>query len=72
LAYNVRDWFLDNDSATCRECHEEASIKPARSRGKKQHEDAVETGKTCIECHYNLVQEEIDPRESFLEQAETL
>jgi nitrate/TMAO reductase-like tetraheme cytochrome c subunit len=70
LAYAVRDWLVDNDSITCRECHEEASIKPARSRGQQQHKDARETGMTCIYCHYNLVHEEIDPRESFLEQAE--
>jgi nitrate/TMAO reductase-like tetraheme cytochrome c subunit len=71
LAYAVRDWFRDNDSVTCRECHEEASIKPVRQRGQQQHKDARETNMTCIDCHYNLVHEEIDPRESFLEQAET-
>ena len=67
LAYAVRDWFRDNDSVTCRECHEEASIKPQRKRGLKQHAEARETGMTCIDCHYNLVHEEIEPRESFLQ-----
>lgn len=65
LAYAVRDWLVANDSVTCRECHEEASIKPARNRGQRQHKEARETGTTCIYCHYNLVHEEIEPRESF-------
>jgi nitrate/TMAO reductase-like tetraheme cytochrome c subunit len=67
LAYAARDWFRDNDSVTCRECHEEASIKPQRKRGQTQHAEARESGTTCIECHYNLVHEEIEPRESFLQ-----
>ncbi len=67
LAYAVRDWFRNNDSITCRGCHEEASIKPRRKRGQRQHTEARESGMTCIDCHYNLVHEEIEPRESFLE-----
>lgn len=27
----------------------------------------IRRGMTCIECHYNLVHEEIEPRESFLQ-----
>ena len=70
LADAVREWFRDNDSITCRECHEEASIKPARQRGQNQHREARETNMTCIDCHYNLVHEEIEPSESFLEQGQ--
>ncbi len=70
LADAVRHWFRENDSVTCRECHEEASIKPVRQRGQKQHEEARETSMTCIDCHYNLVHEEVEPSESFLEQVE--
>ena len=70
LAYAVRDWFRENDSRTCRGCHEESSIKPQRKRGQRQHAEAKETGMTCIDCHYNLVHEEIEPRESFLQNAE--
>jgi nitrate/TMAO reductase-like tetraheme cytochrome c subunit len=69
LAYAVRDWMLANDSATCRSCHEEASIKPARTRGQKQHAEAREKGMTCIACHYNLVHDEVEPRESFLDRS---
>ena len=70
LANATREWFRDNDSITCRECHEEVSIKPARQRGQKQHKEALESGVTCIDCHYNLVHEEIEPSESFLNQVE--
>jgi len=69
LAYAARDWFRGNDSVTCRECHKESSIKPQRKRGQRQHAEALETGMTCIDCHYNLVHEEIEPRESFLDNA---
>jgi len=68
-AYHVRDWLLETDSATCRTCHEEAAIKPERKRGQRQHEEARETGMTCIDCHYNLVHEEIEPSQSFLDGA---
>ncbi len=67
LAHAVRDWFRGNDSVTCRGCHEEASIKPQRKRGQRQHEEARETGMTCIDCHYNLVHDEIEPSQSFLD-----
>jgi len=70
LAQAVREWFLANDSATCRSCHERASIKPERKRGQRQHEEAAETGTTCIACHYNLVHEEIEPSEAFLKAIE--
>lgn len=69
LAYAARDWFRENDSGTCRTCHEQSSIKPQRKRGQRQHKEALETGMTCIDCHYNLVHEEIEPRDSFLDSA---
>ncbi len=69
-AYHVRDWLLATDSATCRVCHEEASIQPQRTRGQRQHADALERGLTCIGCHYNLVHAEVEPRPEFLEKAE--
>ncbi len=69
LAYAVRDWMRANDSVTCRSCHEETSIRPKRKRGKRQHEEARKSSMTCIDCHYNLVHEEIPARESFLNAA---
>ena len=69
-AYRVRDWLLETDSATCRTCHDEAAIQPARKRGQRQHADALEQGLTCIGCHYNLVHPELEAREDFLERAD--
>lgn len=71
LAHAVREWMLDNDSATCRSCHEQASIKPERKRGQKQHAEAIENGTTCIACHYNIVHEEIEPSEAFVNAVES-
>ncbi len=69
LAYAVRDWMRANDSATCRSCYDEAEIMPTRKRGQRQHAEARETGMTCIDCHYNLGHEEVEPRDSFLDSA---
>jgi nitrate/TMAO reductase-like tetraheme cytochrome c subunit len=32
-----------------------------------QHEKVRETGMTCTDCHDNLVHDEIEPRQSFLD-----
>ena len=69
MAYAVRDTMRENDSVTCRSCHIEALIKPKRKRGQKQHEMASENGMTCIDCHYNLVHENVEPRETFISSA---
>jgi nitrate/TMAO reductase-like tetraheme cytochrome c subunit len=69
LAYGVRDWLTANDSATCRTCHKEEFIKPKRTRGQKQHAAAREDGTTCIACHYNLVHDEVPPREDAQDAA---
>lgn len=69
LANEARLWFRANDSVTCRNCHVEAAIKPERKRGQRQHKQAKEKGMTCIDCHYNLVHDEIEARDSFLDSA---
>ncbi|WP_163833743.1 NapC/NirT family cytochrome c [Spartinivicinus ruber] len=66
MAYRVRDWLLENDSHTCRSCH--VTVKPSRERGQRQHKLAERNGVTCIGCHFNLVHDEVKPRESFLRQ----
>ncbi|GMR21389.1 MAG: hypothetical protein BMS9Abin36_1989 [Gammaproteobacteria bacterium] len=66
LAYGVRDKMLDNDSRTCRSCHEAAAIKPRRERGQRQHELAERNQVSCIGCHFDLVHVPVTPRESFL------
>lgn len=70
VADTVRFRMLANDSRNCRECHLMEAIRPARKRGQRQHADAIETGTTCIACHYNLVHKEVEPSEAFLEAAE--
>jgi len=69
LAHAVRDTMRANDSITCRNCHVEILIKPQRKRGQKQHEMARKNGMTCIDCHFNLVHDEVEPRDSFLDSA---
>lgn len=64
-AYMVRDRLLEYDSSPCRTCHIEEEIKPKRKRGQKAHAKALEDKTTCIECHYNLVHREVDPRLEF-------
>jgi nitrate/TMAO reductase-like tetraheme cytochrome c subunit len=65
-ANRVRMKMLDNDSKNCRTCHIMEAIQPERLRGQRQHAEAMETGTTCIACHYNLVHKEVEPSEEFL------
>jgi nitrate/TMAO reductase-like tetraheme cytochrome c subunit len=43
------------------------AIQPERLRGQRQHAEAIETGTTCIACHYNLVHKDVEPSEEFLQ-----
>jgi nitrate/TMAO reductase-like tetraheme cytochrome c subunit len=52
-AYRVRDGLAEDDSSTCRDCHDMDEIEPKRERGVNAHKEAVEENKTCIACHYN-------------------
>jgi len=69
-ADRVRMKMLANDSKNCRGCHVMAAIKPERTRGQRQHAQALEDGTTCIACHYNLVHKEVEPSASFLQAIE--
>jgi nitrate/TMAO reductase-like tetraheme cytochrome c subunit len=66
-ADRVRMAMLANDSKHCRTCHVMEAIQPERRRGQRQHAEALETGTTCIACHYNLVHKEVEPSQRFLE-----
>lgn len=66
----VRDWLLETDSATCRNCHDETAIEPEHERGQRQHAEARERRLTCIGCHYNLVHSEVEPNQAFLDKAD--
>lgn len=69
-ASRVRDRLFEYDSVTCRSCHIEAEIKPKRSRGQKAHENALESGETCIECHDNMVHRYAEIRDGTFERAD--
>ena len=56
---------------SCVSCHEEASIKPQRKRGQRQHAEARTNGTTCIDCHYNLVHKAVESSEAFLNAIES-
>lgn len=59
MAEKARLKMLNEDSHTCRECHNFAAIAPTRKRGERAHADAQQKGRTnCIACHYNLVHKE--------------
>jgi nitrate/TMAO reductase-like tetraheme cytochrome c subunit len=54
LAVQVHDEMHKNNSATCRKCHEAASIHPAN--------EALQQGQTtCIDCHTNIVHAPVAP-----------
>lgn len=55
MAKEVRDRLVKNKSKACFGCHVEDAIVPTKDRGKNAHESMKEKGKTCIECHFNLV-----------------
>lgn len=55
LVQKVREDYLANDSAQCRNCHAFESF----TRTIKAHNRAKNTGVTCIKCHYNLVHGEV-------------
>ena len=55
LAQKVREGYLANDSAQCRNCH----VFENFTRPIKAHNRAKKTGMTCIKCHYNLVHGEV-------------
>lgn len=67
MAFAVRDRMKANDSAVCRNCHDDALIAPVSAKGRLAHEEIVKTKeKTCIQCHFNLVHAPVKPRLEFI------
>ena len=56
---NIRKW----DSASCRSCHRAPS--PSSDEAAAQHERMRTEGLTCIDCHQNLVHEDV-PEEDLV------
>ncbi len=47
------------DSRECRNCHslEAMTLETQKPRARAQHEDALKTGETCIDCHQGVAHE---------------
>ena len=67
-AFAARDWFLRRDSATCKRCHTIEAIQGTRANTAAIHQEETE-GKTCVDCHYNLVHRKVPDRKTFKREA---
>ncbi|MCB1924548.1 MAG: NapC/NirT family cytochrome c [Gammaproteobacteria bacterium] len=67
-AFSAREWFRERDSATCRRCHEQDAIVGKRADTLAIHREDAK-GKTCIDCHINLVHRQVPARETFKREA---
>lgn len=56
LAQHVWDEMKANDSQACRNCHNRDAMALAmqKPRARGQHEDAIASGETCIDCHKGI------------------
>ncbi|CAA7624253.1 NapC/NirT family cytochrome c [Magnetospirillum sp. UT-4] len=58
LEMAAREWrrMKASDSRECRNCHAFDQMNPEKQkqRARKQHENAVEDGQTCIDCHKGI------------------
>ena len=67
-AFSARKWFRDRDSATCKRCHTMEAIQGKRGGTAAIHRDET-AGKTCIDCHYNLVHRHVPAEQTFKRDA---
>lgn len=67
-AFTARRWFRANDSATCRACHVQDAIQGRRADTAEIHRVDAK-GKTCIDCHYNLVHRKVPDESTFKREA---
>lgn len=56
-AHNARIALKKMDSAPCRRCHK--AVEPSSDEAELEHKKMETEGKTCIDCHQNLVHEEV-------------
>ncbi|MES9961950.1 MAG: NapC/NirT family cytochrome c [Candidatus Sedimenticola sp. 20ELBAFRAG] len=63
-AFKARRWFKKRDSDTCKRCHLQEAIIGQRPDTLQIHlQDA--RGKSCIDCHYNLVHRKVPSEKTF-------
>jgi len=63
-AFAARRWFKAKDSATCKRCHVQEAINGTRPDTLLIHQEDAK-GKSCIECHYNLVHRRVPDEKTF-------
>lgn len=67
-AFAARAWFRKRDSASCRACHVQEAILGERPHTAAIHREET-AGKTCIDCHYNLVHRPVPDEQTFKREA---
>lgn len=67
-AFAAREWFRKRDSATCMRCHTLEAIQGTRANTAAIHQEETD-GKTCIDCHMNLVHRKVPSEQTFKREA---
>jgi nitrate/TMAO reductase-like tetraheme cytochrome c subunit len=67
-AFAARRWFQARDSATCKRCHTLEAIQGKRADTAAIHREETD-GKSCIDCHYNLVHRKVPDESTFKREA---
>ncbi|RKT45135.1 cytochrome c3 family protein [Thiocapsa rosea] len=67
-AFAARRWFQARDSATCKRCHTQDAIQGKRADTAAIHREETD-GKSCIDCHYNLVHRKVPDESTFKRDA---
>ena len=67
-AFAAREWFRKRDSATCKRCHTLEAIQGTRANTAAIHQEETD-GKTCVDCHYNLVHRPVPSQQTFKREA---
>jgi len=67
-AFSAREWFRKTDSATCKRCHVIEAVMGKRPDTALIHKEDAK-GKTCIDCHYNLVHRKVPDEKTFKQEA---
>lgn len=67
-AFSAREWFRRNDSHTCKRCHLQEAIVGERADTLAIHTEETQ-GKTCIDCHINLVHRPVPEKATFRREA---
>lgn len=67
-AFAARKWFKERNSATCKRCHVQEAIAGRRSDTLAVHREDAK-GKSCIDCHINIVHRKVPGEKVFKRDA---